>query len=409
MDINKEINQDAVKSEIRCALINDKVNACPMAIRVAWHAAGTYDKETQTGGSNGATMRFAPEANDPANAGLSIIRDMLHEVQVKRSNMSAADLWTLAGASAVEFTGGPKIPHACGRVDYADGSRCPPNGRLPDASQGATHLRDVFYRMGFNDQEIVALSGAHTLGRCHMTRSGFDGPWTKSSLTFNNEYFRNLMDLEWQPREWDGPFQYEDVKTKSLMMLPSDMALKTDEVFATYARRYADDEAAFFADFSAAFSKLLALNTPPSCSHFERSDDDASAKLREYAMHGSIEKVRQFKDAGGDPKSIELSSGRTALHKAAYWGHAHVIQFLVETCHVDVNVQDNAGDTALHDAARFAHQDVVEALINANANLLLTNKDGRTPLDVAMEYSTTSTANKHDAVIERLKAATLRK
>lgn len=39
--------------------------------------------------------------------------------------------------------------------------------QLPDASQGAEHLREVFYRMGFNDREIVALSGAHTLGRCH--------------------------------------------------------------------------------------------------------------------------------------------------------------------------------------------------------------------------------------------------
>ncbi len=55
-----------------------------------------------------------------------------------------------------------------GRVDQTDGTKCPPNGRLPDASQGAQHLRDVFYRMGFNDQEIVALSGAHTLGRCHQ-------------------------------------------------------------------------------------------------------------------------------------------------------------------------------------------------------------------------------------------------
>ena len=25
----------------------------------------------------------------------------------------------------------------------------PENGRLPDASQGAAHLRDVFYRMGY--------------------------------------------------------------------------------------------------------------------------------------------------------------------------------------------------------------------------------------------------------------------
>ena len=50
-----------------------------------------------------------------------------------------------------------------------------PSNRLPDASQGANHLRDIFYRMGFNDQEIVALAGAHALGRCHTDRSGFSG------------------------------------------------------------------------------------------------------------------------------------------------------------------------------------------------------------------------------------------
>ncbi len=60
-------------------------------------------------------------------------------------------------------------------------------GFLPDASQGADHLRKVFYRMGFNDKEIVALSGAHTLGRCHEVRSGFDGPWTHAPLRFDNE------------------------------------------------------------------------------------------------------------------------------------------------------------------------------------------------------------------------------
>jgi cytochrome c peroxidase len=46
-----------------------------------------------------------------------------------------------------------------GRVDKQRETDCPPQGRLPDATLGAQHLRDIFYRMGFNDQEIVALSG----------------------------------------------------------------------------------------------------------------------------------------------------------------------------------------------------------------------------------------------------------
>ncbi len=47
-------------------------------------------------------------------------------------------------------------------------------GPYPDgAPDAATHLRNVFYRMGLNDQEIVVLSGAHTLGRAYPSRSGF--------------------------------------------------------------------------------------------------------------------------------------------------------------------------------------------------------------------------------------------
>ena len=55
--------------------------------------------------------------------------------------------------------------------------------RLPDADKGSKkmtieHVRNVFNRMGFNDREIVALLGAHALGRCHTDASGYWGPWT---------------------------------------------------------------------------------------------------------------------------------------------------------------------------------------------------------------------------------------
>ena len=43
----------------------------------AQHAAGAFDKSDGSGGTDGATMRFEPEKSDPANAGLSIIRDLL--------------------------------------------------------------------------------------------------------------------------------------------------------------------------------------------------------------------------------------------------------------------------------------------------------------------------------------------
>jgi hypothetical protein len=53
----------------------------PVLVRLAWHCSGTFDKETGTGGSNGATMRFAPEGDHGANAGLKAARDFLEPIK----------------------------------------------------------------------------------------------------------------------------------------------------------------------------------------------------------------------------------------------------------------------------------------------------------------------------------------
>ena len=53
----------------------------PVLLRLGWHASGTFDKMTGTGGSNGATMRFPPEGDHGANAGLKAARDFLAPVK----------------------------------------------------------------------------------------------------------------------------------------------------------------------------------------------------------------------------------------------------------------------------------------------------------------------------------------
>eukprot|EP00879_Flechtneria_rotunda_P006070 GHRR01006383.1.p1 GENE.GHRR01006383.1~~GHRR01006383.1.p1 ORF type:complete len:326 (+),score=106.95 GHRR01006383.1:365-1342(+) len=233
----------------------------PVLVRLAWHASGTYDKQTNTGGSNGATMRFAPESEHGANAGLLVARNLLEPVKAKFPWISYADLWTLAGAVAIESMGGRHIPWRPGRADKDDATSCPPDGRLPDASKDAKHVRDIFGRMGFDDREMVALVGAHCLGRCHTERSGYKGPWTNAPTTFSNLYFQELVNNKWRKKRWDGPLQYED-KSGELMMLPADMALLWDKKFKQYVDLYAKDADAFSQDFAAAFSKLLELGVP---------------------------------------------------------------------------------------------------------------------------------------------------
>jgi cytochrome c peroxidase len=240
----------------------------PVLVRLAWHASGTYDAATGTGGSNGATMRFAPEGDHGANAGLKAARDFLQPVKEQFPWISYSDLWTLAGVCAVQEMQGPIVPWRPGRQDR-DVAFCTPDGRLPDASKDQNHIRAIFGRMGFNDQEMVALSGAHALGRCHTDRSGFDGPWTFSPTVMTNDYFKLLIEEKWGWRSWNGPKQYQDKTSKSLMMLPTDIALIQDPSFKKYVEKYAKDGQAFFEDFSNVVCKLFELGVP-----FESKPED---------------------------------------------------------------------------------------------------------------------------------------
>jgi len=120
-------------------------------VRLAWHCAGTYSKVDGSGGSNGARMRFNPEANWGANAGLDVPRKALEAVKEKHPEISYADLYTLAGVVAVEEAGGPKVPFRLGREDADSGETSPKECGLPDADKGSSqntrvHIRDVFYR-----------------------------------------------------------------------------------------------------------------------------------------------------------------------------------------------------------------------------------------------------------------------
>lgn len=267
---------EAVRTSIRELLSQpdyDDGSAGPVLVRLAWHAAGTYDAASGNGGSNGAGMRWEAEGGDPANAGLQHARAFLEPIKRAHPWITYADLWTLAACVAIEAMGGPRVAWRGGRTDFADerDARVPPRGRLPDGAQGGDHLRHVFYRMGFSDREIVALSGAHNLGRCHADRSGFDGKWVNNPTRFSNQYFRLLLGNEWTRKtlengveqfvyeEDDEDLEEEEEKPEPLMMLPTDMALIEDAAFRPWVERYAADKDAFFGDFAAVFAKLLEL------------------------------------------------------------------------------------------------------------------------------------------------------
>lgn len=214
----------------------------PIMVRLAWHDSGSYCAKTKTGGAN-ATIRFSPEADIGANNGLGIARTLLEPIKAAVPEVSYADLYQLASVVAIEFSGGPKIPFRFGRKDEP-AEKCAPDGRLPDATKKMDHLRDIFYRMGFDDKGIVVLSGAHALGRARPERSGFDGPWTTEPLVFDNSYYQEILKEDPDPK---------------LLRLVSDMALLDEPETKALVELYAEDKEAFFKDYIEQHVKLSEL------------------------------------------------------------------------------------------------------------------------------------------------------
>ncbi|KAH7566253.1 hypothetical protein JRO89_XS08G0125100 [Xanthoceras sorbifolium] len=237
------------------SLISSK-NCAPIMLRLAWHDAGTYDAKTKTGGPDGS-IRLEQEYTHSANNGLKIAIDLCGEFFL----FCFFVFWELGGVVAVEITGGPTIDFVPGR---ADSTESPEEGRLPDAKQGVTHLKDIFYRMGLSDKDIVALSGGHTLGRAHQERSGFQGSWTEDPLKFDNSYFVELLKGE----------------SAGLLKLNTDKALLEDPGFCRYVELYAKDEDAFFADYALSHKKLSELGFSPPSSGFKATVKNSTVLLK---------------------------------------------------------------------------------------------------------------------------------
>ena len=139
--------------------------------------------------------------------------------------------------------GGPKILTRFGRQDAGTSwySVEEQEGRLPSGTGDAKHLREIFYPKGFNDRDIVALSGAHTVGSCHLDRSGFVGSWTENDRVFDNSFFKNLLEKEYKPMETEkGKPQTWHDKSQTMMLL-SDIALIQDKEFRKHVEEFAKD------------------------------------------------------------------------------------------------------------------------------------------------------------------------
>ncbi|BBG95513.1 ascorbate peroxidase 6 [Prunus dulcis] len=204
---------ELVKEEIRKVVTKGKAAG---VLRLVFHDAGTFQVDENSGGMNGSVIYELdrPENKEKAKSEVDTVQP---------------DMISVAGAEAVSICGGPTIQVSLGRLDSKEPD---PEGKLPAESLDAFALRQSFQTKGFSTQELVALSGAHTIGN-----KGFGSP-----TVFDNTYFKILL---------------EKPSSGSMIGLPSDRALAKDDECLRWITKYAEDQDVFFEDFKKAYVKLV--------------------------------------------------------------------------------------------------------------------------------------------------------
>jgi L-ascorbate peroxidase len=228
-------SSDSLEAKVR-NFMRDRMplERAPAHLRMAFHDAGTYDVRAHSGGAHGA-IHFLAEMSRNENTALTVCVDLLNKTKEFYPHLSWADLVALGGAAAVEKCGGPTIQVGLGRVDATEPA---PEHRLPSSTDGPTQLRALFERLGMGIRDLVALSGAHTLGHAGGT------PFTAQPYAFSNLYFRTLLEAS---------------DEASSGLLGSDRALLTDPDLFEVVQQYAADQYVFFADFADAYRRLTWL------------------------------------------------------------------------------------------------------------------------------------------------------
>ncbi|KAJ3694900.1 hypothetical protein LUZ60_000277 [Juncus effusus] len=189
--------------------------------------------------------------------------------------VSCSDILALATRDLISMVGGPFYTVRLGRKDAVVSTAASANGRLPLANMSMTQIIGMFEKNGFTIQELVALTGAHTIGFSHCKE------YADRIYNFNNKGPRSFdpsMDPRYAaalqkacakykvdptiatfndimtPGKFDN-FYFQNLE-KGLGLLASDQALFNDKRTKPIVQLYARNQSAFFKDFARAMEKL---------------------------------------------------------------------------------------------------------------------------------------------------------
>ena len=228
------------------------------------------------------------------NAGLEDIVTLLEEVYADNNFselLSRADFWAYVGILAIERTvrnnnnncdsddcsvTTPVFNFQYGRVDCDTAPSTDADVGLPGSNLDYDGLTSYFEdNFGFNENETVALMGAHTLGGARRTNSGHSGSWvTGERGWFNKNYYSIMIDAAnaWTQTvittiyQWDSDAGfmlnadmaiYKDIQVDSTGLSACTYDECTASPTADLVTAYAGSNDVWMDDFVAVFTKMI--------------------------------------------------------------------------------------------------------------------------------------------------------
>ncbi|GMH24582.1 hypothetical protein Nepgr_026425 [Nepenthes gracilis] len=161
------------------------------------------------------------------------------------NKVSCADILAIATRDVVNLSGGPFYPVELGRLDGLISTAASVAGHLPSPTMNLDQLTTIFAENGLSRRDMIALSGAHTVGFSHCGKfSNRIYNFSRSSPvdpTMNGQYAAQLRaecpsDVDPRiavgldavtPRKFDN--QYYINLINGMGLLTSDQILFTDE------------------------------------------------------------------------------------------------------------------------------------------------------------------------------------
>nr|XP_025876722.1 peroxidase 5 isoform X2 [Oryza sativa Japonica Group] len=200
-----------------------------------------------------------------------------------KQTVSCADILAYAARDSVAQTGGNAYQVPAGRRDGSVSRSSDTGGNLPPPTASVSQLTQMFAAKGLSQREMVALSGAHTIGASHCSsfssrlyRAGTTagGAGGGQDPTMDPAYVAQLAQQCPQsggaagggalvPMDAVTPNAFDEGFFKGVMnnrgLLSSDQALLGDKNTAVQVVAYANDASTFQSDFAAAMVKMGAV------------------------------------------------------------------------------------------------------------------------------------------------------